>query len=102
MMILDRTLHVSSINFSVPDDLRESVDERVAREGFSTPSDYMRHLIREDRERAAEEQLEALLLEGLVSGGSELWTETDVEETRAAVRAPLRKRRGAHGAAPKG
>ena len=86
-MIFDRILHVSSINFSVPDDLREFVDQRVARAGFSTPSEYMRHLIREDRKRAAQEQLEALLLEGLDSGASEPWTEADVEEIRAAVRA---------------
>jgi antitoxin ParD1/3/4 len=102
MMIFDTILHVSSINFSVPDDLREFVDERVARVGFSTPSEYMRHLIREDRKRAAQEQLEALLLEGLDSGPSEPWTEADVEEIRAAVRARLKKRRGAHGATPKG
>jgi len=101
MMIFDRILHVSSINFSVPDDLREFVDERVERAGFSTPSEYMRHLIREDRRRAAQEQLEALLLEGLESGASEPWTEADVEEIRAAVRGRLKKRRGARGATPK-
>jgi antitoxin ParD1/3/4 len=96
--MLDQT-----IDFSVPDDLREFVDERVARAGFSTPSEYTRHLIRENRKRAAQEQLEALLLEGLDSGASEPWTEVDVEETRAAVLARLRKkRRGAHVTAPKG
>jgi len=102
MMIFDKIPHMSSINFSVPDDLREFVDERVARAGFSTPSEYMRHLIREDRRRAAQEQLEALLLEGLDSGAAEPWTEADVEEIRAAVRTRLKKRRGAHGATPKG
>ena len=102
MMIFDRILHVSSINFSVPDDLREFVDERVARAGFSTPSEYMRYLIREDRKRATQERLEELLLEGLDSGASEPWTEADVEEIRAAVRERLKKRRGAHGATPKG
>ena len=102
MMIFDGILHVSSINFPVPDDLGEFVDQRVARAGFSTPSEYMRHLIREDRKRAAQEQLEALLLEGLESGASEPWTEADVEEIRAPVRGRLKKRRGARGATPKG
>jgi antitoxin ParD1/3/4 len=101
MMIFDKNDHMSSINFSVPDDLREFVDERIASAGFSTPSEYMRHLIREDRKRAAQEQLEARLLEGIDSGASEPWTEADVEEVRAAVRERLKKRRGAHGNAPK-
>ena len=102
MMISDRILHVSSINFSVPDDLRGFVDDRVARAGFSTPSEYMRHLIREDRKRAAQELLEGLLLEGLDSGAAEPWTKADVEEIRAAVRERLKQRRRAHGATPKG
>jgi hypothetical protein len=60
------------------------------------PREYMRHLIREDRKRAAQEQLEAFLLEGLDSGTAEPWSEADVEAIRAAVRERLKKRRGAH------
>jgi antitoxin ParD1/3/4 len=102
MIIFGKNNHMSSINFSVPDDLREFVDERVASAGFSTPSEYMRHLIREDRRRAAQEQLEALLLEGLDSGPSEPWTEAELEDIRSAVRERLKKRRGAHGDPAKG
>jgi antitoxin ParD1/3/4 len=36
--------------------------------GFSTPSEYIRSLVREDQKRRAEEKLAALLLEGLNSG----------------------------------
>lgn len=36
--------------------------------GFSTPSGYIRALIRDDQKRRKEEKLEALLLEGLNSG----------------------------------
>lgn len=93
---------MSSINFSVPDELREFVNERVEYVGPSTPSEYMRHLIQEDRKRAAQEILEGLLLEGLGSGAAEPWTEADVEEIRAAVRGRLEKRRESHGSAPKG
>jgi antitoxin ParD1/3/4 len=40
----------------------------VKAEGFSTPSEYVRALVREDQKRRAEEKLEALLLEGINSG----------------------------------
>ncbi|MBW2245037.1 MAG: type II toxin-antitoxin system ParD family antitoxin [Deltaproteobacteria bacterium] len=93
---------MSSINFSVPDELREFVDERVARVGFSTPSEYMRHLIREDRKRAAQEILEGILLEGLDSGAAEPWTNADVEEIRATVRARVKERRRGDDRTPKG
>lgn len=102
MMISDKILHVASINFTVPDDLREFVNERVARAGFSTPSEYMRHLIREDRKRAAQEQFEEVLLGRLDSGTSDPWTEDDFEEIRVAVRDRLKKRRRTPDATPKG
>lgn len=36
--------------------------------GYSTPSEYLRELLRKDQKQRAEEKLEALLLEGLNSG----------------------------------
>ena len=36
--------------------------------GYSTPSEYVRELLRQDQNRRAEQKLEALLLEGLKSG----------------------------------
>jgi antitoxin ParD1/3/4 len=47
------------------------VQERVAEGTYSTPSDYVRALIRDDMKRRAEDRLEALLLEGLNSGDPE-------------------------------
>lgn len=35
---------------------------------FGSASEYIRELIREDQRRAAQEKLEAMLLEGLASG----------------------------------
>ena len=58
--------------------LKEYMDERVNEEHYSTLSDYIRALVREDQKRYAEERLEKLLLEGLESGrgaalGSKEW-----------------------------
>jgi antitoxin ParD1/3/4 len=58
---------MTSMNISLPDELKEYV-EGQSKMGYSTPSEYVRELIREDRKRHAREKLEALLLEGLESG----------------------------------
>jgi antitoxin ParD1/3/4 len=59
---------MATLNISLPEQLREYVDAKVAAGGYGTASEYVRELIRADQKRAAEERLEALLLEGLDSG----------------------------------
>ena len=49
------------MNISLPDSLREFVDQQVAAAGYGTSSEYVRDLIRRDQERL---RLRALLLEG--------------------------------------
>lgn len=56
------------MNVSLPETLKEYVQDRVSEGIFSNPSDYVRALIREDMQRRAEDRLENLLLEGLNSG----------------------------------
>ena len=59
------------MNVSLPETLKEYVQERVAEGIYSNPSDYVRALIRSDMKRRGREELEALLLEGLNSGEPE-------------------------------
>lgn len=47
---------MGSISVSVPEDMRRFVEDLVARAGFGMPSEDMRHLIREDRKRVAQQQ----------------------------------------------
>ncbi|MGA2263503.1 MAG: type II toxin-antitoxin system ParD family antitoxin [Acidobacteriota bacterium] len=61
-------MSMTSLNISLPQPLKDFVEERVKQGGYSTPSEYVRELLREDQKRRAEEKLEALLLEGLNSG----------------------------------
>jgi antitoxin ParD1/3/4 len=62
----------TTLHISLPERLKELIDERVKRSGtYSNTSDYVRSLIRADLERMGQEQLEALLLEGLASGEPE-------------------------------
>jgi antitoxin ParD1/3/4 len=70
----------ATMNISLPDSLKEYVKERVEEEHYSTPSDYVRSLIREDQKQRDEKKLEQMLLEGVRSGrgmeiGSKEWKE---------------------------
>jgi antitoxin ParD1/3/4 len=58
----------TSLNVSLPKSLKEHVEQQVKEGGYSTPSEYVRALLREDRRQKAEKKLEALLLVGLHSG----------------------------------
>lgn len=61
---------MGSLNVNMPDDLRRYVDARTKAGGFGTPTEYVRHLIRKDREEAVERNLEAQLMRGLESGNA--------------------------------
>ena len=69
---------MTSMNVSLPEDLKKFAEEQTEH-GYSTPSEYIRELIREDQKRKAQEKLDALLLEGLASGNpipadAKFWT----------------------------
>ena len=61
---------MASLNVNMPKDLRKFVDKRTGKGGFGTPTEYVRHLIRKDRDEEGERELERLLLEGLKSGNA--------------------------------
>ena len=61
-------MSMASLNISLPQSLKEYVEAQVESSGYSTPSEYIRTLLRDDQKRRAEDRLEALLLEGLESG----------------------------------
>ena len=52
---------MSTMNISLPDELKSFVDEQVSGRGFGTSSEYVRGLIRKDQDRL---HLRGLLLEG--------------------------------------
>jgi antitoxin ParD1/3/4 len=58
---------MTSMNISLPEELKQYIEAQT-KVGYSTPSEYVRELIREDQKRRAQQRLEELLLEGLNSG----------------------------------
>jgi antitoxin ParD1/3/4 len=74
---------MTSLNVSLPEAMRQFVEEQAANGGYGTVSEYIQELIRQAQEQQAEqERLEALLLAGLASPASEM-TPADWEQIRA-------------------
>ena len=59
---------MTTMNISLSDSLKQFVDERVAKAGYSSSSEYVRDLIRRDQMQEAEHELAALLRAGIESG----------------------------------
>lgn len=67
---------MASLNISLPDPLKAYVEDRVASGDFGTPSEFIRNLIRQDKElrlsRLQTELLEALQSKELAIAPEEL------------------------------
>ena len=86
---------MATINISLPDALRQWVEERIAEGNNGTASEYLRELVRIDQKRLADERLEQLLLEGLKSGEPIAVTPEYLERKREALVARYASRRRA-------
>lgn len=76
------------VNISLPDQMKQYIEDRINEGGYSTTSEYFRDLVREDQKRRNEERLETMLLRGLESPTSE-WTKEDAANIKQAVREHL-------------
>jgi antitoxin ParD1/3/4 len=77
---------MNALNISLPQSMREYVDQVIVQFGYGTASEYVRELIRADQRRRAEDPLELALLEGLKGRSIPL-----NEENRRRLRAEARK-----------
>lgn len=73
---------MATLNISLPDAMRDFIEEEVRRDGYSTPSEYMRDLVRREQKRKAAGRLEELLLDGIRSGKATPMTKKDWAELR--------------------
>jgi antitoxin ParD1/3/4 len=85
---------MTSMNISLPDSMRQFVEVQVSKGGYRTISEYFRELVRGDKKRQAQEQLEQLLIAGLNSGEATPMTEQDWTEIRAEVKRRAVARKG--------
>ena len=77
---------MATLNISLPDKLREYINLRVGSGEFQSASDYLRDLIRHDKE-----QLEHLLAEGIDSGKSK---PLNLDSIRKKARKTLETKQG--------
>jgi antitoxin ParD1/3/4 len=83
---------MQTMNISLPEPLKEFVDHQIAEGRYSSASEYIRELIRDDEKRKAAERLEALRLEGLEGKQTEL-TRQDFDNIRKEAMAELKRRK---------
>ena len=83
---------MQSMNISLPDPLMQFVNNQISMGHYSNVSEYVRALIHADEGRKAEDQLQALLLEGLNSTESEL-TPADWQDIRREALAQVEARK---------
>jgi antitoxin ParD1/3/4 len=74
---------MSTMNVSLPDELKSFVDGRVGHGGFGSTSEYVRDLIRRDQDR---ERLRQLLLDGAASSLGPIADDSYFESVRTRVR----------------
>ena len=79
---------MQTMNISLPDPMKQYVEEQVTVGDYSSASEYMRELVRADQKRNAKERLEQTLLESLLEGDPQEAT----PEFWATLRTELGKR----------
>ncbi|MET0239560.1 MAG: type II toxin-antitoxin system ParD family antitoxin [Sphingobium sp.] len=77
---------MGTMNIFLPDTLEAFVDEQVAGRGYGTIGEYVRELIRQDRDR---HNLRALLVEGAGSRPTQAVDEAYFAALRHRARAPV-------------
>ena len=71
---------MTTMNISLPDVLKAFVDEQVRERGYGTSSEYVRALLRRERDRF---ELRRVLMEGAVSPPGEPIDSANLEGTTA-------------------
>jgi antitoxin ParD1/3/4 len=91
--------YMTTVTISLPETLKTFIDEQLATKGYGNVSEYFRSLLRDAQEREEEARLEALLLEGIATGGDDVpltrafWKDLKTEALDLAKRHKTRKKR---------
>ena len=76
---------MTTMNISLPEEMKAFIEARMATEGFASASEYLRTLIREDQKRRAKQALETKFREALESGPATPMTGEDWDELERRV-----------------
>ena len=76
---------MTTMNISLPADLKAFIDDQVATRSYASASEYLRALIRHEQDRL---RFRDLVAEGLDSGPPEEIDDSFFEDLRASIRTP--------------
>jgi len=86
---------MTSMNVSLPDEMKAFVEDQVAKGAYSTASEYLRELIRQDQQRRLREEIDKGLLAALESGEPIPVTPEFWQERRKELEKRIQKRKDA-------
>ena len=84
---------MQTMNISLPDPMKQYVEEQVNTGGYSSASEYVRELVRADQKRRDKEQLEQLLINSLNSGEPIEITPEMLDDVRRRLRTRAKARK---------
>ncbi len=73
---------IATLNISLPDTMKDEVENVVATEGYGNTSEFFRDLVRNYLKERQERKLEALILEGINSGEATPLTKDDFQRIK--------------------
>jgi antitoxin ParD1/3/4 len=79
-------MQMETMTISLPETMREYVEEQVEAGEYGSASEYIRELVRADQKRHAKTQLEQVLLRALDAGDASDLTPEMVEDVRHRLR----------------
>lgn len=82
----------TTMNISLPETMKNFVDNTIISDGYGTVSEYVRELIRADQKKKEQEKLEQVLLKALEGEPAEL-NEQVWDNLKIKVRSNLEKNR---------
>ena len=83
---------LTTINVSLPVQMRAYIEQRVKADGFGSISDLIRALVRDDQVRRAQQELERRLLAALEGGEATPMTAADWDDIKQAVKTKIAAR----------
>jgi len=86
---------MTSMNISVPESMKEFIEDEVSSGGYGTASEYVRELVRDAKKQKEEERIEKLLLEAIESGPASLMTKKDWEAIKQRGLERIQKKKAA-------
>ena len=86
---------MQTMNISLPDPMKQYVEEQVNRGSYSSASEYVRELVRADQKRQGKDAFELRLVKSINSGESIAITPEMLDDARRRLRTRAKSRTSA-------